>query len=49
MIELSKTQESFMIKNTYMIDEILFGGGAGGGKSFALIEDSYMYAQPFTK
>ena len=43
MINLSDTQEKFMIRNTHMIDEILFGGGAGGGKSFALVADAYEY------
>ena len=41
MINLSETQEKFMIRNTHDIDEILFGGGAGGGKSFALVADAY--------
>ena len=49
MIELSKTQKSFMINKTYFINEILFGGGAGGGKSFALIADAYEYAKSFPK
>lgn len=43
MIDLSDTQEKFMIRNTHDIDEILFGGGAGGGKSFALVADVYEY------
>lgn len=45
MIELSETQTRFMIENTQDIDEILFGGGAGGGKSFALIADAYEYCK----
>lgn len=43
MINLSATQEKFMIRNTHSINEILFGGGAGGGKSFALVADAYEY------
>lgn len=45
MIELSTTQNKFMIANTSDIDEILFGGGAGGGKSFALVSDVYEYCK----
>lgn len=45
MIALSKTQEKFMIANTHEVDEVLFGGGAGGGKSFALISDVYEYCK----
>lgn len=45
MIQLSETQNNFMIANTCDIDELLFGGGAGGGKSFALISDVYEYCK----
>lgn len=45
MINLSDTQSRFMISNTHSVNEILFGGGAGGGKSFALIADVYEYCK----
>ncbi len=43
MIDLTERQSKFYIKKTKDIDEILFGGAAGGGKSFALIADVYEY------
>jgi len=43
MLELTETQTSFSIENTFEVDELLFGGAVGGGKSFSLVADVYEY------
>ena len=40
-IEITKKQESFINADA---DEVLFGGAAGGGKSYGQIVDAFLYA-----
>lgn len=45
-LELTKTQKSFMDANA---DEVLFGGAAGGGKSYGQLVDALVYALKYPK
>ncbi len=45
-IELTKTQKKFVDSNA---DEVLFGGAAGGGKSYGQLVDALLYALKYPK
>ncbi|MBR0277305.1 MAG: phage terminase large subunit [Clostridia bacterium] len=45
-IEITKKQERFINANA---DEVLFGGAAGGGKSYGQVVDAFLYALKYPK
>ena len=45
-IEISKKQKEFMDRTEF---EVLFGGAAGGGKSFGQLVDALVFALKFPK
>lgn len=45
-LELTKTQKAFMDAEA---DEVLFGGAAGGGKSYGQLADALLYALKYPK
>ncbi len=45
-LELTKTQKAFMDADA---DEVLFGGAAGGGKSYGQLADALVYALKYPK
>lgn len=45
-LELTKTQRAFMEADA---DEVLFGGAAGGGKSYGQLTDALLYALKYPK
>ena len=45
-LELTKTQRAFMDAQA---DEVLFGGAAGGGKSYGQLVDALVYALKYPK
>ena len=44
--EITKKQQEFIDSTA---DEVLFGGAAGGGKSYAQLIDSFLYAMKYPK
>ena len=45
-IEITKNQNSFI---NAQVDEVLFGGAAGGGKSYGQLIDAFIYALKYNK